>query len=551
MKPALTQDKTKRTDFGPRRGPRQEVPGVMEARLKLLKSGPAMTAARLSPRGRLFRRESPMMNRQVITKTCLTAALLAGLFLLGGCTTAGPDYKKPQTPTPPSWSSDLEAGLIAAAADQQTLERWWVVLDDPVLSALMERARLGNLDLRQAEARLREARAQRGLAQADRFPTLSAGGSASTARSSEEAGSGQASNHFSNGFDASWELDLFGKKRRALEAAEAALQASEEDLRDVLVSLFAELALNYVEVRSYQSRLAITQANLTVQGETYDLTRWRRQAGLTTQLDVEQARLSLEQTRAAIPTLRTSLEQAKHRLAVLLGQPPGALKELLAASRAVPVTPLEVAVGIPADLLRRRPDVRRAERRLAAQTAQIGVAEAARYPSFSLSGSIGLESLAFGMLYTVAAQTAQAAASATWTLFDGGRIRRNIEIQTALQEEALGLYEAAVLTALQDVEDALVAYANEQTRRRSLTEAARAGQSAFDLARDQYTSGLIDFQTVLNTQQSLLSAQDQLAASEAEVTSNLIRLYKALGGGWTSLASTAGAAAESPSGSRK
>jgi len=492
-----------------------------------------------------------MMKRQVITRICLTAALSAGLLLLGGCKTAGPDYKKPQTPMPPSWSSGLEAGLIATAAAPQTLERWWAVLDDPVLAELMERARLGNLDVRQAEARLREARAQRGAAQADRFPTLSVGGSASTARSSEEAGSGQASNHFSNVFDASWELDLFGKKRRALEAAEATLQASEEDLRDVLVSLFAEVALNYVEVRSYQTRLGITEANLTVQGETYDLTRWRHQAGLTTQLDVEQARLSLEQTRATVPTLRTSLEQAKHRLAVLLGQPPGALKNTLAAPGAIPVTPLEVAVGIPADVLRRRPDVRRAERKLAAQTAQVGVAEASRYPSFSLSGSIGLESLAFGMLYTAAAQTAQAAASATWTLFDGGRIRRNIEIQTALQEEALGLYEAAVLTALQDVEDALVAYANEQTRRRSLSEAAQAGQSAFDLARDQYTSGLIDFQTVLNTQQSLLSAQDQLASSKAEVTSNLIRLYKALGGGWTSLPSTAGAAAESPSGSKK
>jgi NodT family efflux transporter outer membrane factor (OMF) lipoprotein len=474
----------------------------------------------------------------------IPATLIPLVFLLGlsGCVVVGPDYKPPQTSLSTNWSTELDGGLTRAAADPNLLERWWTVFNDPVLSDLVERARAGNLDLRQAEARVREARAQRGIAKSALFPTVGANASVSRTESSEEAGNGLSTDFYSAGFDASWELDLFGGKRRSLESATASWQASEESLRDVLVSLLAEVALNYVEVRSYQELLTITESNVTTRMETYDLTRWRREAGLTTQLDVDQALLSLEQARAQVPTLRTSLEQAKYRLAVLLGQPPGALNELLAEPKPVPVTPSEVAVGVPADLLRRRPDVRTAERKLAAQTAQIGVAKAARYPSFSLLGSIGLESLAFSNLCSASARAAQGVAQSAWTLFDAGSIRQNIQVQTARQEEALSHYEATVLTALQDVENALVAYANEQTRRESLADAVKAGQSAFELALDQYTSGLVSFQTVLDTQQSLLSVQDQLATSEARVASNLITLYKAVGGGWAP-AHTATAAA--------
>jgi NodT family efflux transporter outer membrane factor (OMF) lipoprotein len=466
---------------------------------------------------------------------CLVLVLTGSLLGLAGCTAVGPNYKAPQTAAPANWSSELSAGLSGGAADTNLLARWWTVFNDPTLSELIERARAGNLDLRQAEARVRESRAQRGIAKAALFPTVGANASASRAVASKEAGNGQTSDFYAAGFDASWELDVFGGKRRSLEAATATWQASVEGLNDVLVSLLAEVALNYVEVRSDQVLLSITESNLTTRSETYDITRWRHEAGLTTQLDEEQAKTSLEQVRAQIPTVRTSLEQAKYRLAVLLGQPPGALKELLKAPRAVPVTPADVAVGVPAEALRHRPDVRNAERRLAAQTAQIGVAEAARYPSFSLLGSIGLESLEFANLYSGGARFAQGVAKAAWTLFDGGAIRQNIKAQTALQEEALSHYEATVLTALQDVENALVAYANEQGRRDSLAVAMKAAQSAFELARFQYSSGLVGFQTVLDTQQSLLLVQDQLAVSEAKVTSNLISLYKALGGGWTPL----------------
>jgi NodT family efflux transporter outer membrane factor (OMF) lipoprotein len=459
--------------------------------------------------------------------------LLSGVFLgLAGCTGVGPDYKTPETATPSAWTSAMGAGVSAAQPNADVLERWWTVFNDPVLTDLIERAHAENLDVKQAEARVREARAQRGMTKAGLLPTVGANASASRTRSSEEAGSGATSDFYSTGFDASWELDVFGGKRRSLEAATASFQATVESLRDVQISLLAEVALNYVDVRSYQELVSITESNVTTRVETYDITRWRCEAGLTTQLDVDQARLSLEQVRAQVPTLRTSLQQAKHRLAVLVGQPPNALNDLLVEPRPVPETKQEVATGVPADLLRRRPDVRNAERLLAAQTAEIGVAKAAMYPSFSIAGSIGLESLEYANLYSASARTAQGLAKSVWTLFGGGSIRQNIKLQTAKQEEALSYYEATVLTALKDVEDALVAYANEQIREKSLAEALKAGQSAFELARDQYASGLVNFQTVLDTQQSLLSAQDQLAASQAKVTSNLISLYKGLGGGW-------------------
>ena len=471
--------------------------------------------------------------------------IIFGLIALTGCAAVGLNYQPPKTATSAKWSSDLGGGLSAAPVAPKTFERWWDVLKDPVLSDLIERARKGNLDIRQAEARLRASRAQRGITKADQFPTLSANGSASRTRNSREAmgsntGSSRPSltaNNFANSFDASWELDLFGGKRRSLEAASATLQATEEDLRDVLVSLFAEVALNYVEIRSYQTRLAITEANLAAQSEIYDITRWRREAGLTTQLDVDQARRSLETTRADIPNLRTDLAQAQYQLALLLGEQPGALERVLAEPKPIPIVPAEVAVGVPADVLRQRPDVRSAERKLAAQTAQIGVAAAERYPKLKLSGSIGLEALQYANLYTASARTAQGLVSAAWTFFDAGRIRQQIAVETAKQEQALSFFQATVLTALKDIESVLVAYANEQTRREALSEAVKSGQSAFDLARHQYTAGLVDFQTTLDTHRSLLSVQEQLAISDAEVTSHLIRLYKALGGGWTSLES--------------
>jgi NodT family efflux transporter outer membrane factor (OMF) lipoprotein len=265
------------------------------------------------------------------------------------------------------------------------------------------------------------------------------------------------------------------------------------------------------------------------------LTRWRLEAGLISQLDVEQARTSLEQTRSQIPTLEAGLEQAMNRLAVLMGENPGSVNDILREYAPIPLAPAEITVGVPAETLRRIPGVRRAERQLAAQTAQVGAARAQLYPQFALAGSIGVEALSLKGLFTAGTQVFRIGPSVSWSIFDAGRIRQNIEVRNALQEQALITYEQAVLTALQDAEDALVAYAKEHVRRQSLEEASQAAQRAMDLARDQYSSGLIDFQVVLDTQRSLLSLQDQLAASNAATTSDLIRLYKALGGGWTPL----------------
>lgn len=498
----------------------------------------------LKHREGMFKEISHRIVRKAVSRAVMRCFTLPGsgliglLLLLAGCTTVGPDYVPPKVSAPPQWTGEMGDGLTAEHADLQALATWWETLRDPVLTSLVDRAIEDNLDLRRAGARVREARARRGISKAALFPTVDAAASARASRSSEETGSGEERELYAAGFDAAWELDIFGGRRRAVEAADAQLQASEEDLRDVLVSLTAEVALNYVEVRSFQTRLSVAKANLDAQTETYNITQWRYQAGLTTQLDVEQAKYSLEQTRAAMPSLQTGLVQAKNRLSVLLGQTPGSLEDALAEYKPIPVTPLEVAVGVPADALRRRPDVRRAERQLAAQTAEVGVATADLYPRFSLSGSIGVEALVPDNLFSAGSRTHSGSAFLAWPVFDAGAIRRNIEVQSALQEQALFQYEATVLAALEEAENAIVAYAKEQHRRASLGEGTQAAQNAVDLAQSQYASGLIDFNNVLIAQRSLLSLQEQLAVSEGEVTANLISLYKALGGGWTTLAGT-------------
>ena len=337
---------------------------------------------------------------------------------------------------------------------------------------------------------------------------------------------------YSVGFDAGWELDIFGGVRRSMEAAEANLEASREDWRNVLVSLLAEVALNYIDVRTYQTRLTVAEANLKTQIETCQLTLWRNQAGLSDELAVQQARYNLENTRSQIPTLRTGLEEAMNRISVLLGEQPGKIHGELEKQEPIPVIPLKIAVGVPADALRRRPDVRKAERDLAAQTAKVGVATADLYPKFKLSGSIGLAALATGDLLSADSKTYSFGPSVTWTIFNGGAIRQNIEVQSALQEQYLIAYEAAVLNASEEVENALVAFAEEQKRRQALLDATGAAKQASELAKNKYQAGLTDFSSVLDAERSLRSFEDSLAQSEGAVTSNLVRLYKTLGGGW-------------------
>jgi multidrug efflux system outer membrane protein len=463
-------------------------------------------------------------------------SLMLAVLILTGCAAVGPDYLPPDMSVSKDWHTQLKGGLSAEEMDLETLAAWWTTLNDPILSGLIDRAVAGNLDLKKARARVREARARRGVAKADLFPTLDTTGSATRSRSSKETGTGKTSDLYAASFDAGWELDIFGDVRRSVEAAEADLKASQEDLRDVLVSLLAEMALNYVEVRTFQARLTVAEANLEAQNETYQLTLWRYQAGLSDELAVQQARYNLENTRSQIPTLRTGLEEAMNRIAVLLGEQPGKVHEEVGKQVPIPVTPFKVAVGVPADVLRRRPDVRRAERQLAAQTARVGVATADLYPKFTLSGSIGLEALSLSNLSSSGTWSLSGGPRITWAIFKAEAIRQNIEAQSALQEQALIKYEAAILGALEEVENALVAYAEEQRRRNDLGEATQAAQQAVELAQHKFQAGLTDFNNVLDAERSLLSFQDQLAQSNGTVTSNLVRLYKALGGGWTSMA---------------
>jgi len=461
----------------------------------------------------------------------------AVLVLLTGCA-VGPKYVKPALPEKTAWSA-VAQGTTGAASDEGALATWWSTFDDPVLTSLVERASSHNLDLLQARARVREARARRGGAAADILPSVSASASASRTRASKEAGAGGTVDLFQAGLDASWELDLFGGTRRAIEAATASLEASVEDERDVAVSLAAEVALTYVELRTTETRLALARQSLAALQESADLTRWRAEAGLTTQLDAEQARSLLEQARAALPPLERTIARDRSALGVLVGLQPGALDEELKEARPVPSVSRSVAVGVPADALRRRPDVRRAERNLAAQSAQVGVAVADRYPRLTLTGSIGLESLTVAGLTGGGAGTSSIAAGLLGPIFDAGKRKQAVEVQEALLEQSHLAYRQTVLSSLKEVEDALVAFDREQARRAALSAAADAARQAAGLARDQYEAGLVAYTTVIDAERTLITVQDALATSEGDVGADLVRLYKALGGGWSFAAAVA------------
>jgi len=454
------------------------------------------------------------------------------IFLFSGCAMVGPDYTPVAPDAPPEWSSRLTAGLTDDQADPETLARWWTVLDDPVLEVLVAEAVKGNLDLKEAYARVREARALRGISRAGLFPRVDADAAGTQYHFSENSTVREGNELYVLGFDAGWELDIFGGVRRGVEAADADLGASRESLRDVLVSLTAEVALNYVELRTYQARLITANENLRDQQQTYDLNKSRYEAGLIGDLPVQQSLYNLESTRSQIPPLEIGLAAAMNRLAVLLGEKPGSLKERLAKAAPVPVVPATVAVGVPAEALRRRPDVRQAERELAAQTARIGVATANLYPEFRLNGFIGLESFQLENLPEWASRFLRFGPAATWNIFDAGAIRSNIEVQNARQEQALIRYQAVVLNALEEVENAIVFFVKEQDHYNALAKATEAAAAANRTAQDRYQAGLIDFTNVLDAQRSLLSFRDELARSKGALTANLVQIYKALGGGW-------------------
>ena len=450
--------------------------------------------------------------------------LLALAVLLSGCSSLSPQASAlPQTQVPAVWS-----GGSATPATATSLAQWWQRFDDPLLGSLVTQALQANTTVRSAQAALQQARALRDVSSANLLPKLSAAGSAQRSKSGDNA----AGNLFKAGFDASWEPDVFGGRRSALNATEADAQAAQASLADTQVSIAAEVAVTYIELRGLQARLAIARNNLASQNETQQITDWRVQAGLASSLDLEQARAASAQTSAQIPALQTSAVQAQYSLAVLTGQAPGALQTLLTATGPLPQAPGELALSIPAETLRQRPDVRAAEHRISAALARVSQADAARYPGFQISGSLGLSALSLASLTTGTVVNALLA-SVSVPLFDGGAARAQVRAQEAALEQTRVSYQATVLTALKDVENALVSMQGNRERLARLQAAADAAANADLLARQRYASGLIDFRAVLETQRTLLSTQDSVESTRASLSADHVRLYKALGGGWT------------------
>ncbi len=488
-------------------------------------------------------------------KPSLFGLSLLAVAILSGCAqtrlAVGPDYKAPDVSLPSNWSASVATNKAdnkpEAKEVSAKLAHWWQQFGDAQLDQLINEALSGSLDLKLAQARLRQARATRAQAVSGLFPTVTASTGATRSKSASDISVSPTRTVYDAGFDASWEIDIFGGTRRGIEAATADQAASEASLNNTRVSLIAEVAQNYIELRSYQQRLIIARRNLETQSETLQITLWRNQAGLVGQSDVDQARTNLEQTRASIPDLEVGLYASENRLAVLLGRHPGSLQEQLKEPQSLPPLPESVGAGIPADVLRQRPDLIAAERTLAAETARVGQKIAQRYPSLNLGGSFGWQAYSFGALGSAGTLARAVTGTLAATLFDGGNLRAAVEIQSAVQEQALVTYQKSVLEALEEIENALKSYAAGRDRVAARRAAADAARSAATLSRHMYKSGLADFQKVLETERTQLSAEDNLAAAEAGMRTSLIALYKALGGGWEDAAAPAKISSKDPS----
>jgi len=479
----------------------------------------------------------------------IKVAAVIGLGLIAGCT-VGPDYKRPDAPTPKAWASPTTAPsnvpstqVSVPSTQPAPATLWWKRFNDPTLDRLIDQSLQGNLNIRQAEARLREARAQRGVTGAALWPDLNASGSYTRSRSGNVAQAGNntivktggadgSKGTWVAGFDASWEIDVFGGTRRNIEAADADIAAAIEDSRDVMVSLTAELATNYLDLRSAQQRIAIAKNSVELQRHNADIARKRLNAGFVSGLDLANAEAQMANTASQIPPLESSARQSIYAISILLGKEPGAMVNELAPAAAIPTTPPAVPVGLPSALLERRPDVRRSEQQLHAATARIGAAKADYFPKFSLTGNLGTQGGKFKDLGNWDNRYWSVGPSVSWPIFDAGRIRSNVAVQNALTEQAVLTYTQTVLTALGDVETALIAYSTEQQHREALTNTVIAYRRALDLATRLYTNGQTDYLNVVAAQGSLYNAEDSLVLSDRAVAANLVALYKALGGGW-------------------
>ncbi len=475
----------------------------------------------------------------------ISLALLA-LAGLAGCMKVGPDYVRPETSVSQDW---LEAGDKRVKTEPADYRSWWKAFKDSILDGLIDRAYRENLTLRVAGVRVLEARAQLGIATGQLYPqTQQATGSLQKQRESAGipiTGTGATPNKFGGlslfeaqyGLTGSWEIDFWGKFRRAIESADASWLASVANYDSTLVSLAASVANAYILIRTLEARLIIAQHNVQTQKESLQIAEARFRGGTTSQRDVEQAKTVLASTQATIPVLQTQLRQAKDALSVLLGMPPSKLEDLVKGHAKIPTPPSQVAVGIPAELLRRRPDVRAAEYNAAAQCAQIGVAKAQLYPAFSLTGNFGFLSSDVGKnsladIVNWRNRMGSMGPTFQWNILNYGQITNLVRVQDARFQELLITYQNTVLSAQQDVEDNLIAFLKTQEQARFLGESADAALNSLNLAVIQYREGITDFTTVLTAQQSLLSAQDTLASAQGNISSSLVGVYRALGGGW-------------------
>lgn len=454
-------------------------------------------------------------------------AALAAALLLAGCA-VGPDYRRPEVAVPAAWDS---AGPATPATAPQ-LAQWWQRLGDPQLDALIEEAVAGNLDVATAKARIREARASYRQAGGALYPSLDGSTAARRQRSGSEARGTEISSQFQAGFDAAWELDIFGANYRRLEAAGYGLEAAEQELRATLLTLIGDVATNYVAARGFQARIDYARQTAASQRETEALTRVKFEAGAASGADLAKAIGQANSTEAGIPALEADYAAAVHRLSLLTGRPPAALKARLAAEGPIPAPALPLPTGVPADLLRTRPDVRLAERQLAQATAEIGAAEAARYPSFSLTGSLSTSAASVGDLAQSTSISWVFGPTLTLPIFNAGQLAAAVEVEEAQRDQSFIAFRAAVLTALEEVENAIVAFTKERERYASLAASTAAFRDAARLARLLYQSGATDFLEVLDAERSLYAAEDALIQSRIAITTNYIALNKALGGGW-------------------
>ena len=485
-------------------------------------------------------------NRQLLFVPILLAVCGFMVLPISGCM-VGPDYHAPHPEAPSGW-----AGVTAAPAPRQPsvdtaqpaeLAQWWKRFNDPTLTQLVEDALKTNLNLQLAVANLRQARAARGVAVAGLWPAITASaeylrestsgttqpskGTAATA-----ATAGQSQNLYQGGFDALWEIDIFGGQRRNVESADANVQAAIAGISNVQVTIAAEVALDYIQLRGYQQQIAVTQKNLKAMENTALITRQKAGAGFASALDVANAEASVATTEAQIPVLETSARQSIYALSILLARPPADLLKQLTPTGGIPGVPAQIPAGLPSDLLRRRPDIRQAEAQLHAATAQIGVATADLFPQFSLTGAVTWQSNLLNSWWTVASRTGSFGPSVTWPIFQGGAVVSNIRVQQALRDQAFITYRQIVLGAFQDVENALIAFAKEQEHYKSLKDSVACNSKAFDLSLQLYTEGMLEFLNVLVAQTALCAAENALVQSNTNISTALIALYKALGGGW-------------------